>query len=411
MMHVGARNTLADAGRRNAEVLHAMGMAPRMGKIWGGRQHQISREPAADLGCRGRARRDLEGPALHAAIRRARTWRLSGDPAAGDGRHHHRKLDHRRARACAGRAGDRQLAAVSWRRARAGSVCRNFSSATEKGLEPMALPAPKGSLVGGERHRDSAGRAAGGRAGRNLRAQGGSGSRHHRTERVGQVVARAADRRRLAAGARQGAARRRRAGSMVAGRARPAHRLPAAGRRAVRRNGRAEHRALRAGRAVRGGHRGKPGGRRARHDRAAAGRLRHADRRGRRGALRRPAPAHRACARALSRPVPRRARRAQLQPRLRWRQSADAGDHARAGARRRSSIVVAHRPSALAGVDQVLAMVNGRAHALGPRDEVLAKLFGPPQTGAACRRQLPAAAAAAGGAVCGWSARPEEPAS
>ena len=33
--HVGARNALAEAGRRNAEVLQAMGMGPRMGKIWG----------------------------------------------------------------------------------------------------------------------------------------------------------------------------------------------------------------------------------------------------------------------------------------------------------------------------------------------------------------------------------------
>src|SRR6185436_7340579 len=33
--HVGTRNSLAEAGRRNAEVLQAMGMAPRMGKIWG----------------------------------------------------------------------------------------------------------------------------------------------------------------------------------------------------------------------------------------------------------------------------------------------------------------------------------------------------------------------------------------
>ena len=31
-------------------------------------------------------------------------------------------------------------------------------------------------------------------------------------------------------------------------------------------------------------------------------------------------------------------------------------------------IVVAHRPSALAGVDQVLAMINGRVHTMGPRD-------------------------------------------
>jgi PrtD family type I secretion system ABC transporter len=48
-------------------------------------------------------------------------------------------------------------------------------------------------------------------------------------------------------------------------------------------------------------------------------------------------------------------------------------------------VVVAHRPSALAGVDLVLAMINGRVHTMGPRDEVLAKLFSPqpPAPGAA----------------------------
>jgi ATP-binding cassette subfamily C protein len=62
-------------------------------------------------------------------------------------------------------------------------------------------------------------------------------------------------------------------------------------------------------------------------------------------------------------------------------------------------VVVAHRPSALAGVDQVLAMLNGRAHALGPRDEVLAKLFAPqtPAQPAAAPPPAAAAAAAAGG--------------
>jgi len=61
-------------------------------------------------------------------------------------------------------------------------------------------------------------------------------------------------------------------------------------------------------------------------------------------------------------------------------------------------VVVAHRPSALAGVDQVLAMVNGKVHAMGPRDEVLAKLFGPqqPQQQPATAG-VPATAAAAGG--------------
>src|SRR3954453_19260574 len=60
-------------------------------------------------------------------------------------------------------------------------------------------------------------------------------------------------------------------------------------------------------------------------------------------------------------------------------------------------IVVAHRPSALAGGDQVLAMVGGRAHALGPRDEVLAKLFATPQPAPAAA--APAAAAAGGGGL------------
>jgi PrtD family type I secretion system ABC transporter len=55
-------------------------------------------------------------------------------------------------------------------------------------------------------------------------------------------------------------------------------------------------------------------------------------------------------------------------------------------------VVVAHRPSALAGVDLVLAMFNGKVHSMGPRDEVLAKLFAPPGAPA----PAPAAAAAGG---------------
>jgi len=45
------------------------------------------------------------------------------------------------------------------------------------------------------------------------------------------------------------------------------------------------------------------------------------------------------------------------------------------------AIVVAHRPSALAGVDLVLMMKDGRAAAFGPKDEVLPKILrqGQPQ--------------------------------
>ena len=51
------------------------------------------------------------------------------------------------------------------------------------------------------------------------------------------------------------------------------------------------------------------------------------------------------------------------------------------GVRKRGGIVVvvAHRPSALAGVDQVLVMADGRAQAFGPKDEVLAKVLRRPQ--------------------------------
>jgi hypothetical protein len=37
-------------------------------------------------------------------------------------------------------------------------------------------------------------------------------------------------------------------------------------------------------------------------------------------------------------------------------------------------VVIAHRPSALAGVDQLLIMGNGQAQAFGPKDEVMKAL-------------------------------------
>ena len=40
-------------------------------------------------------------------------------------------------------------------------------------------------------------------------------------------------------------------------------------------------------------------------------------------------------------------------------------------------IVIAHRPSALSGVDHVLVMREGRLQTIGPKDEVLNKLMKP----------------------------------
>jgi ATP-binding cassette subfamily C protein len=50
-------------------------------------------------------------------------------------------------------------------------------------------------------------------------------------------------------------------------------------------------------------------------------------------------------------------------------------------------VVVAHRPSALAGVDMVLAMANGRVESFGPKDEVLAKVLRSVDTAAPAPRR------------------------
>ncbi|MCJ2083788.1 type I secretion system permease/ATPase, partial [Methylobacterium sp. J-090] len=49
------------------------------------------------------------------------------------------------------------------------------------------------------------------------------------------------------------------------------------------------------------------------------------------------------------------------------------------GVRQRGGIcvVVAHRPSALAAVDLILMMADGRAQAFGPKDEVLKRVMRP----------------------------------
>ena len=56
-------------------------------------------------------------------------------------------------------------------------------------------------------------------------------------------------------------------------------------------------------------------------------------------------------------------------------------------------VVIAHRSSALASVDTVLVMANGRVQAFGPKDEVLSKVFRSPaplKVVAATERGVPA---------------------
>jgi ATP-binding cassette subfamily C protein len=53
------------------------------------------------------------------------------------------------------------------------------------------------------------------------------------------------------------------------------------------------------------------------------------------------------------------------------------------GIRERNGIVVviAHRPSAIAGVDRLMMMNQGRIQIIGPKDEVLAKVLQRPLPG------------------------------
>jgi ABC-type protease/lipase transport system fused ATPase/permease subunit len=44
------------------------------------------------------------------------------------------------------------------------------------------------------------------------------------------------------------------------------------------------------------------------------------------------------------------------------------------------AIVIAHRPAAIVGVDQLLVMNKGRMHAFGPKDDVLARVVRPEAT-------------------------------
>ena len=130
--------------------------------------------------------------------------------------------------------------------------------------------------------------------------------------------------RRLADLRGDGAPRRRRARPVEARGARPAYRLPAAGRRALRRHRRGEHRPLRTEPEARDDASRRPGRRRPRDDPAAAGRLRHADRRRRGDASPAASASAIALARALlRRPVPDRSRRAECQPRRRRRRGAE----------------------------------------------------------------------------------------
>ena len=151
------------------------------------------------------------------------------------------------ARAGAGRPRDRQLERLRRRAPELAARSTSCFAAVPAGARPMPLPRARrrrsrsrASSVGAARRRSgSLSRTSPSRSGRATgsassgRAASGKSSLARALVGVWPPVA------------RQGPARRRRPRPVVARGARPAYRLPAAGRRAVRRHGRREHRALR----------------------------------------------------------------------------------------------------------------------------------------------------------------------
>ena len=85
------RNALAEASRRNAEVLAAMGMAGRINARWNAANQNYLTQPPEGQRCRWWLWLGLQSVAHDAAIGGARHWRLSRDQSGGNGRHHHRR--------------------------------------------------------------------------------------------------------------------------------------------------------------------------------------------------------------------------------------------------------------------------------------------------------------------------------
>src|SRR5262245_22507551 len=144
--HVGTRNSLAEAGRRNAEVLQAMGMAPRMGKIWGeaNAKYLASQQKTSDIaGGLGGASKVLRFTLQSGVLGLGAYLVIQGQATAG--------IIIASSILVARALAPVELAIANWRGfvqarqswRRLSDVLRGF----ETGIEPMTLPAPKAGLV------------------------------------------------------------------------------------------------------------------------------------------------------------------------------------------------------------------------------------------------------------------------
>ena len=224
-----------------------MGMASRISARWGeaNRKYMAIQREASDVAGGLGSISKIFRMVLQSGVLAVGAWLVIN--RAGDRRHHHRGLDPVRARARAGRSRHRQLEKL---RRRAPEL--EAADAAARLLPGARRADGAGSAAEFDRgrrgQRDAARRPEDRRAGHPVHAAGRQRARHHRAERIGEILPGAAPGRRLAAGARENPARRRRARPMDAGNAWAPYRLSAAGRRTAERQYRAEHRPLRGGR-------------------------------------------------------------------------------------------------------------------------------------------------------------------
>ena len=232
---IAERHVIADTSRRNAEAVRALGMrgflAERFAAINAKHVNDGLRaaNAASGIGVAG------QGVPHGAAILGPRPRRLSRHPPGDVRRLDDRRLDPDVARARADRGRGGELEGLRLRPPGLSPAPAHPLPRAGAGSAPQPAGADLVADAAGHLCRP-AGLAAADRAGRRLPDAGRPGPRADRSERLGQVDPGALPRRRLADPARRGPPRRRHPRPVGAGRARPPYRLPAAGRRAVRRH-------------------------------------------------------------------------------------------------------------------------------------------------------------------------------
>ena len=312
------RTAYAEAGRRNAEVIRAMGLSNRFGRLWSEQSLRFlkdQRRVSDVVGATGALSRALRMMLQSLMLGLGAYLVINGEASSGVIIASSIML----ARALA----PVDIAIANWRgfmsaRQSYAQLSKTLTAFADRS-QPMALPRPQQALSVEALTVAAPGQQKPLIQNVTFKLEAGSG--------LGVIGPSASGKSTLVralvgawpVAARHGPSRPGRARAMGCRGAWPRHRLSAAGHRTVRGHGCRQHLPLRPERRSEGHPRGSKSGGRRTHDPAPAGRFPDARRRRRRGTLGRAAAAGRAGAGALRRSVPGGARRAQFQSRRRRR--------------------------------------------------------------------------------------------